>query len=110
MSTASGVATRNATALFPDAQLATRALAAISALGCGAKGTTGVAVVGTGGGAVVVVVGAWVVVVLGADVVVGRVVGGDAWEELHAAADRPTTATQATVRKVRAGTCVTFPL
>lgn len=104
MLTASGVATCNATPLFPAAQLATSALAAISALGCGAKGTTGADVVGTGGGAVVVVVGAWVVVVLGADVVVGRVVGEDAWEELQAAALKPATTTQATARTGRART------
>lgn len=56
VATAWGVATRSAVVRFPEAQYPTSALAAASAVGCGAGGMTGAAVVGTG--AVVVVLGA----------------------------------------------------
>jgi len=101
-----------AAALLPEAQYPTRALAASSALGCGAGGTAGGAVVvGTGPGAVVgaVEVGT-VVVALDARVVVGCVGGAAAGFELHAAAPTPRTAATAACRTDPASRDVTIPL
>ncbi len=111
--TAWDVATRNAAARFPEAQYPTRALAASSALGCGAGGSADAAVVGTGtvvGTVVVAVVVVVVVVVLDATVVVGRVVGADAGEAPQAVAVTPRTAVAATARTDRARKGVTIPL
>jgi hypothetical protein len=100
-----------AAALFPEAQYPTRALAASSALGCGAGGTAGGAVVGgVGTGAVVGTVVVGTVVVLGARVVVACVVGASVGLELHADAVTPRTAATAAARTGRASRKVTVPL
>ena len=101
-----------AAALFPEAQYPTRALAASSAVGCGAGESAGADVVGTGtvaGGVVVVVLGAAVVVVLGAAVVV--VVGAEVGVVLHADAVTTRKAATAATRTERCiSGCVTIPL
>ena len=101
-------------ARFPEAQYPTSALAAASAVGCGAGGMTGAAVVGTGtvvdgveaGGMV------WSVVEVGAEVVgcVGGVVGAAALEPAHAEAITPSTQTIAATRTDREREGVTLPL
>jgi hypothetical protein len=113
VATAWGVATRRAVALSPDAQYPTRALAAVSALGCGAGGTTGAAVVGTT--ALVVVDEAtgmvWTVVVGPVGPVVVGAVGGDApFGVPQAVAVAPRTATMAAARSDRVRRGVTTPL
>jgi hypothetical protein len=100
VATAWDVATRSAVVLFPEAQYPTSALAASSAVGCGAGGTTGAAVVGTGT-VVVVVVDAGGIVAIVVDpttVVVGSVVGEAALEVPQAATAIPRTTASAAVR------------
>jgi hypothetical protein len=96
--------------LFPEAQYPTSAVAAASAVGCGAGGMTGAAVVGTGTVVEVVEAGGmvWRVVAV-AEVVVGCVVGAAALEVPHAVAIPPSTQTIAPARTDRERKGVTLP-
>jgi hypothetical protein len=100
VATAWDVATRRAVVRLPSAQYPTRALAASSAVGCGAGGRAGAAVVVVTGAAVVVVDAAGIVatVVEPTTVVVDAVVEDAAWEVPQAAAAIPRTTAMAAVR------------